>query len=62
MKFFAFHLMPYRHLDFDKADAYRSYWVVLPNTHYDPKKARGFTRSISTSWYLPLRSASTESA
>ena len=21
MKFFAFHLMPYRHLDFDKADA-----------------------------------------
>ncbi|HYI27371.1 MAG TPA: flavin-dependent oxidoreductase, partial [Bradyrhizobium sp.] len=38
MKFFAFHLMPYRHLDFDKADAYRSYWVLLPNTHYDPKK------------------------
>ena len=38
MKFFAFHLMPYRHLDFDKADAYRSYWVVLPNSHYDPKK------------------------
>ena len=31
MKFFAFHLMPYRHLDFEKADAYRSYWVVLPN-------------------------------
>ena len=38
MKFFAFHLMPYRHLDFEKADAYRSYWVVLPNSHYDPKK------------------------
>ena len=38
MKFFAFHLMPYRHLDFDEADAYRSYWVVLPNSHYDPKK------------------------
>ncbi len=38
MKFFAFHLMPYRHLDFAKADAYRSYWVVLPNSHYDPKK------------------------
>ena len=38
MKFFAFHLMPYRHLDFDQADAHRSYWVVLPNSHYDPKK------------------------
>ena len=38
MKFFAFHLMPYRHLDFEQADTYRSYWVVLPNAHYDPKK------------------------
>jgi alkanesulfonate monooxygenase SsuD/methylene tetrahydromethanopterin reductase-like flavin-dependent oxidoreductase (luciferase family) len=38
VKFFAFHLMPYRHLDFDKADTHRSYWVVLPNSHYDPKK------------------------
>ena len=30
--------MPYRHLDFDSADAHRSYWVLLPNSHYDPKK------------------------
>src|SRR3954469_20552365 len=30
--------MPYRHLDFAKADAHRSYWVVLPNSHYDPQK------------------------
>ena len=62
VKFFAFHLMPYRHLDFAKADAYRSYWVVLPNSHYDPKKAHGFIRNISTSSSLPRRSASTASA
>ncbi len=38
MKFFAFHLMPYRHLDFEAARDYRSYWVVLPNRFYDPAK------------------------
>lgn len=38
MKFFAFHLMPYRHLDLQAADKYPSYWVVLPNKFYDPKK------------------------
>jgi alkanesulfonate monooxygenase SsuD/methylene tetrahydromethanopterin reductase-like flavin-dependent oxidoreductase (luciferase family) len=38
MKFYAFHLMPYRHLDFAAADKYRSYWSVLPNTLYDPAK------------------------
>ncbi|MDB5532784.1 MAG: flavin-dependent alkanal monooxygenase, partial [Hyphomicrobiales bacterium] len=37
MKFYAFHLMPYRHLDFEKADKYRSYWVNLPSGFYDPK-------------------------
>ena len=37
MKFYAFHLMPYRHLDFEKADEYRSYWVNLPSGFYDPK-------------------------
>ena len=38
MKFHAFHLMPYRHLDFEEANKYPSYWVVLPNKFYDPKK------------------------
>ncbi len=36
MKFFAFHLMPYRHVDMAEAGKYRSYWSVLPNTLYDP--------------------------
>lgn len=38
MKFHAFHLMPYRHLDMAEADKYRSYWSVLPNRLYDPDK------------------------
>jgi alkanesulfonate monooxygenase SsuD/methylene tetrahydromethanopterin reductase-like flavin-dependent oxidoreductase (luciferase family) len=36
VEFFAFHLMPYRHLDFAEADKHRAYWVVLPNRLYDP--------------------------
>lgn len=38
MKFFAFHLMPYRVLDIQAAAKYRSHWVVLPNEFYDPEK------------------------
>jgi alkanesulfonate monooxygenase SsuD/methylene tetrahydromethanopterin reductase-like flavin-dependent oxidoreductase (luciferase family) len=38
MKIFLFHLMPYVHLDFPSAANYRAAWVVLPNTHFDPKK------------------------
>ena len=38
MKVFAFHLMPYAHLDMGYADKYRAAWVVLPNTYFDPKK------------------------
>ena len=37
MKFYAFHLMPYRHLDMAEASKYRSYWSVLPNRLYDPE-------------------------
>lgn len=37
MKFTSFHLMPYRPLDQKKALEYRSSWVVLPNSMYDPK-------------------------
>ena len=38
MKFVCFHLMPYRPLDFEAAKNYRSAWVVLPNSFYDPVK------------------------
>ena len=38
MKFVAFHLMPYRPLDLEAAAKYRSAWVVLPNSFYDPEK------------------------
>jgi alkanesulfonate monooxygenase SsuD/methylene tetrahydromethanopterin reductase-like flavin-dependent oxidoreductase (luciferase family) len=38
MKFISFHLMPYRSLDFAEASKYRSAWVVLPNSLYDPVK------------------------
>ena len=38
MKFTCFHLMPYRPLDLKAAAEYRSAWVVLPNSFYDPKK------------------------
>ena len=37
MKVMSFHLMPYAPIDPGIRDAYRSAWVVLPNTHYDPK-------------------------
>jgi alkanesulfonate monooxygenase SsuD/methylene tetrahydromethanopterin reductase-like flavin-dependent oxidoreductase (luciferase family) len=36
MKFVCFDLMPYRGLDFAERDKYRSAWVVLPNSLYDP--------------------------
>ena len=38
MKLVSFHLMPYRPLDLEAAAKYRSAWVVLPNTFYDPVK------------------------
>jgi alkanesulfonate monooxygenase SsuD/methylene tetrahydromethanopterin reductase-like flavin-dependent oxidoreductase (luciferase family) len=38
MKLISFHLMPYRPLDLDAAAKYRSSWVVLPNSFYDPVK------------------------
>jgi alkanesulfonate monooxygenase SsuD/methylene tetrahydromethanopterin reductase-like flavin-dependent oxidoreductase (luciferase family) len=38
MKVFAFHLMPYAHLDMGYKDKHRAAWVVLPNTYFDPKK------------------------
>jgi alkanesulfonate monooxygenase SsuD/methylene tetrahydromethanopterin reductase-like flavin-dependent oxidoreductase (luciferase family) len=38
MKVFAFHLMPYAHLDMGYKDQHRAAWVVLPNTYFDPKK------------------------
>jgi alkanesulfonate monooxygenase SsuD/methylene tetrahydromethanopterin reductase-like flavin-dependent oxidoreductase (luciferase family) len=38
MKFTCFNLMPYRPLDLNAAKAYRSAWVVMPNSFYDPEK------------------------
>jgi alkanesulfonate monooxygenase SsuD/methylene tetrahydromethanopterin reductase-like flavin-dependent oxidoreductase (luciferase family) len=38
MKVFMFHLMPYAYLDMSFDERYRSCWVFLPNSEYDPKK------------------------
>ncbi len=38
MKVMMFHLMPYADLDLSVKDHYRSVWVVLPNSHFDPVK------------------------
>ena len=40
MKVFLFHLMPYAYLDLDYDRKYRSAWVVLPNSYFDPEKGR----------------------
>ncbi len=36
MKVLFFHLMPYAYLDLDYQEKYRTDWVVLPNTYFDP--------------------------
>ena len=38
MKFFNFHLMPYRHVDLDAIDRNGSAWVTLSNSLYDAEK------------------------
>lgn len=38
MRVMMFHLMPYADLDLSVKDQYRSVWVLLPNTHFDPVK------------------------
>ena len=38
MKFFNFHLMPYRHADLDAIDRNGSAWVTYSNRYYDPAK------------------------
>jgi alkanesulfonate monooxygenase SsuD/methylene tetrahydromethanopterin reductase-like flavin-dependent oxidoreductase (luciferase family) len=38
MKFFNFHLMPYRDIDLDAVARNGSAWVTLSNRHYDPGK------------------------
>ena len=38
MKFFNFHLMPYRHADLDAIERNGSAWVTFSNRHYDPQK------------------------
>lgn len=38
MQVFIFHLMPYTHMDLNYEKKWRSSWVVMPNTEYDPEK------------------------
>src|SRR6185437_4601690 len=38
MKVLFFHLMPYADLDLDYQKKYRTDWVILPNTYFDPQK------------------------
>ncbi|MFL5098819.1 MAG: LLM class flavin-dependent oxidoreductase, partial [Xanthobacteraceae bacterium] len=38
MKFFNFHLMPYRHADLDAIERNGSAWVTFSNENYDPGK------------------------
>ena len=38
MKFFNFHLMPYRHADLEAIEKNGSAWVTYSNRDYDPKK------------------------
>ena len=38
MKFFNFHLMPYRHADLEAIGRNGSAWVTFSNRHYDPHK------------------------
>lgn len=37
MKFFNFHLMPYRHADLEAIQREGSAWVTFSNSHYDPQ-------------------------
>ncbi len=37
MKFFNFHLMPYRHVNLDAIERNGSAWVTFSNSHYDPQ-------------------------
>ena len=38
MKVFLFHLMPYAYMDMDYERKWRSSWVVMPNSEFDPVK------------------------
>ena len=38
MKVLFFHLMPYADLDLNYQEKYRTDWVILPNTYFDPQK------------------------
>ncbi len=38
MKVMFFHLMPYAYLDLNYQEKYRTDWVVLPNSYFDPVK------------------------
>lgn len=61
MQVFIFHLMPYTHMDLNYESKWRSSWVVMPNTEYDPEKAMCCTTAISMNSNSPPNSASTVS-
>jgi alkanesulfonate monooxygenase SsuD/methylene tetrahydromethanopterin reductase-like flavin-dependent oxidoreductase (luciferase family) len=42
MKFFCFHLMPYRDLPEDFEEQHESAWVWVPNELWDPERASGY--------------------
>ncbi|HEY3019882.1 MAG TPA: LLM class flavin-dependent oxidoreductase, partial [Solirubrobacteraceae bacterium] len=44
MKFFMFHLMPYRDLPDDFEEHHDSAWVWVPNELYDPSTGAGYYR------------------
>jgi len=41
MKFFNFHLMPYRHADLEAIEKHGTAWVTFSNRNYDPEKGAG---------------------
>jgi len=46
MKFFNFHLMPYRHADLAAIDKHGTAWVTYSNSDYDPEKGAGLYHEI----------------
>ena len=59
MKFHWFHLMPYPELPENFKDDYRSVWVDVPSSLFDPESGTAPTMTISTSSNMPRASAST---
>ena len=48
MKFFNFHLMPYRHADLDAIEKHGTAWVTYSNRDYDPEKGAVSLMTVHT--------------